>query len=184
MFSIESSKPGHQSKITYFIYTSFNLGNFGSCLSLERQVTLGLWLARVLTRAFSLFCYQFKPTSTSISASTSTSIINNQPSTSTSKSNFSYQPTTISSKRGEEQGSKSPFSLLSEPISPSSLLFESISPSSLNVYLTFSPSSQLFLGHFSLLPILFLPPLVRLVIINDLQISNQEFYVNQFETGS
>ena len=50
--------------------------------------------------------------------------------------------------RGEEQGSKSPFSLLSEPISPSSL----------NVYLTFSPSSQLFLGHFSLLPILFLPP--------------------------
>ena len=45
-----------------------------------------------------------------------------------------------SSKRGEEQGSKSPFSLLSEPISPSSL----------DVYLTFSPSSQLF-------P-LFLPP--------------------------
>ena len=35
---------------------------------------------------------------------------------------------------GEEQGSKSPFSLLSEPISPSSL----------NVYLTFSPSSLLF----------------------------------------
>ena len=32
---------------------------------------------------------------------------------------------------GEEQGSKS----------PSSLLFEPISPSSLNVYLTFSPSS-------------------------------------------
>ena len=71
--------------------------------------------------------------------------------------------------RGEEQGSKSPFSLLSEPISPSSLLFEPISLSSLNVYLTFSPSSilfppispssQLFLGHFSLLPILFLPPL-------------------------
>ena len=49
---------------------------------------------------------------------------------------------------GEEQGSKSPFSLLFEPISPSSL----------NVYLTFfpssllfppiSPSSQLFLGPF------------------------------------
>ena len=174
MFSIESRKPGHQSKITYFIYTSFNLGNFGSCLSLERQVTLGLWLARVLIRAFSLFCYQFKPSSTSISASTSTSIINNQPSTSTSKSNFSYQPTTTSSKRGEEQGSKSPFSLLSEPISPSSLLSEPISPFSLNVYLAYSPSSlhfhpispssQLFLGHFSLLPILFLPPLVRLVI--------------------
>ena len=76
-------------------------------------------------------------------------------------------------KRGEEQGSKSPFSLLSELISPSSLLFEPISPSSLNVYLTFSPSSllfppispssQLFLGHFSLLPILFLPPLNNLV---------------------
>ena len=70
--------------------------------------------------------------------------------------------------RGEEQGSKSPFSPLFEPISPSSPLFEPISPSSLNVYLTFSPSSllfppispssQLFLGHFSLLPILFLPP--------------------------
>ena len=34
-------------------------------------------------------------------------------------------------KEGEEQGSKSPFSLLSKPISPSSL----------SVYLTFSPSS-------------------------------------------
>jgi len=50
-------------------------------------------------------------------------------------------------KEGEEQGSKSPFSLLSEPISPSSLLFPPI-----------SPSSQIFLGYFSLLPILFLPP--------------------------
>ena len=49
-----------------------------------------------------------------------------------------------SNVRGEEQGSKSPSSLLSEPISPSSLLFEPISPSSLNVYLTFSPSSLLF----------------------------------------
>ena len=70
----------------------------------------------------------------------------------------------MSVMRGEEQGSKSPFSLLSEPISLSSLLFEPISPSSLNVYLTFSPSSllfppssQRFLGHFSLLPILFFP---------------------------
>ena len=63
-----------------------------------------------------------------------------------------------SRKKGDEQGSKSPFSLLSEPISPSSLLFEPISPSSLNVYLTFSlssllfppisPSSQLFFGPF------------------------------------
>ena len=71
-------------------------------------------------------------------------------------------------KRGGEQGGKSPFSLLSEPISPSSLLFEPISPSSLNGYVSFSPSSllsppispssQLFLAHFSLLPILFLPP--------------------------
>ena len=50
--------------------------------------------------------------------------------------------------QGGEQGGKSPFSLLSEPISPSSLLFPPI-----------SPSSQLFLGHFSLLPFLFLPPL-------------------------
>ena len=70
-------------------------------------------------------------------------------------------------RRKEEQGSRSPLSLLSEPISPSFLLFEPIYPSSLNVYLTFSPSSllfppispssQFFLGHFSLLPILFLP---------------------------
>ena len=72
-------------------------------------------------------------------------------------------------KRGVEQGGKSPFSLLSEPISSSSLLFEPISPSSLNVSFSFSPSSllfppispssQLYLGHFFLLPILFLPPL-------------------------
>ena len=70
--------------------------------------------------------------------------------------------------REVEQGGKSPFSLLSEPISPPSLLFEQISPSSLNVSFSFSPSSllfppispssQLYLGHFSLLPILFLPP--------------------------
>ena len=76
-------------------------------------------------------------------------------------------------KRGEERGTKSLFSLLSEPISPFSLLFEPISPFSLNIYLTFSPfslifppispSSQLFLGIFSLLPILFLPPLTRMV---------------------
>ena len=69
-----------------------------------------------------------------------------------------------------EQGGKSPFSLLSEPISPSCLLFEPISPSSLKFNYFFSPSSllfppispssQLFLGHFSLLPILFLPPLL------------------------
>ena len=78
-------------------------------------------------------------------------------------------------------GGKSPFSLLSEPISPSSLLFESISPFSLlsepispslyflsqflppplNGYFSFSPSSLLFPPYFSLLPTLFgpfLPP--------------------------
>ena len=63
----------------------------------------------------------------------------------------SWWPSWISEevyKRGGEQGGKSPFSLLLEPISPSSLLFPPI-----------SPSFQLFLGHFSLLPILFLPPL-------------------------
>ena len=54
-----------------------------------------------------------------------------------------------SQRRGGGQGGKSPFSLLSEPISPSSL----------NGYVSFSPSSQLFWGHFFLLPILFLPPL-------------------------
>ena len=52
---------------------------------------------------------------------------------------------------------------------PPPYFFEPISPSSLNGYVSFSPfsllfphifpSSQLFLGHFSLLPILFLPPL-------------------------
>ena len=76
----------------------------------------------------------------------------------------------LSIRRGVEQGGKSPFSLLSEPISPSLLLFEPISPSSLNASFSFSPSSllfppispssQLYLGHFSLLPILFLPPLL------------------------
>ena len=53
---------------------------------------------------------------------------------------------------------------------PPPYFFEPISPSSLNGYVSFSPfsllfphispSSQLFLGHFSLLPILFLPPLL------------------------
>ena len=76
-------------------------------------------------------------------------------------------------RRGVEQGGKSPFSLLSEPISPTSLLFEPISPSSLNASFSFSPSSllfppispssQLYLGHFFLLPILFLPPPLALV---------------------
>ena len=52
---------------------------------------------------------------------------------------------------------------------PPPYFFEPISTSSLNGYFSFSPfsllfppispSSQLFLGHFSLLPILFLPPL-------------------------
>ena len=65
--------------------------------------------------------------------------------------------------RGEEQGSKSPFSLLSEPISPSSLLLISSSRSTqFN-----SPYSQLFFFslfptfslYFSLLPTFFyLPP--------------------------
>ena len=47
---------------------------------------------------------------------------------------MSPKPATL---RGEEQESKSPFSVLSEPISPY-----------LNVYLKFSPSSQLFLETF------------------------------------
>ena len=83
--------------------------------------------------------------------------------------NFAQESITRSLQRGVEQGGKSPFSLLSEPISPSSLLCEPISPSSLKINFSFSPSSllfpaispssQLYLGHFSLLPILFLPPL-------------------------
>ena len=65
---------------------------------------------------------------------------------------------------GEEQAGKSLFSILFELIFPppyfkySITLFShpglSSSPSSL---ISFSPSSQLFLDHFSLLPILFLP---------------------------
>ena len=61
-----------------------------------------------------------------------------------------------STKRGVEQGGKSPFSLLSEPISPSSLKFNFFF-SLLPTFSPISPSSQLCLGHFSLLPILFLP---------------------------
>ena len=65
---------------------------------------------------------------------------------------------------GGAQGGKSPFSLLSEPISPSSLNgYVSFSPSSL-LFPPISPSSQLCLGHFSLLPILFLPLLIGLAI--------------------
>jgi len=74
--------------------------------------------------------------------------------------------------RGEEQGSKSPFSLLSEPISPSSLnVYLTFSPSSL-LFPPISPSSQLFLGHFSLLPILFLPPLLTSEIFTRYPSSN------------
>ena len=69
-------------------------------------------------------------------------------------------------RKGEEQGSKSPFSLLSEPISPSSLNVNlTFSPSSLLFPLISPSSSQLFLGHFSLLPILFLPPLEGSMVI-------------------
>ena len=74
--------------------------------------------------------------------------------------------TNFTAMRGEEQGSKSPFSLPSEPISPSSLLFIS---SSRSIQIN-SPHSQLFFSsllptfslHFSLLPTFFgpfLPPL-------------------------
>ena len=83
-------------------------------------------------------------------------------------------------KRGVEQGGKSPFSLLSEPISPFSLLFEPLSPSSLKFNSFFSPasllfspissSSQLCLGHFSLLPILFLP-LYKCTVLSSLMLS-------------
>ena len=68
-------------------------------------------------------------------------------------------------KRGEEQGSKSPFSLLSEPISPSSLLLISSSRSiqfnSLYSQLFFFSLLPTFSPYFSLLPTCFgpfLPP--------------------------
>ena len=74
---------------------------------------------------------------------------------------ISKPPEHVSSSSGRGgQGGKSPFSLLSEPISPSSLSgYVSFSPSSL-LFPLISPSSQLCLGHFSL-PTLFgpfLPP--------------------------
>ena len=53
-------------------------------------------------------------------------------------------------QRGVEQRGKSPFSLLSEPISPPSLLLEPISPSPLNILFFFLPPPYFF-------P-LFLPP--------------------------
>ena len=96
------------------------------------------------------------------------------------------------SQTGVEQGGKSPFSPLSEPISPSSILFEPISPSSLKFNFSFSPfsllfppispSSQLCLGHFSLLPILFLPPLLTCpvyVLRSWLRGSSAAFFPNQ-----
>ena len=63
-------------------------------------------------------------------------------------------------ERGVEQGGKSPFSLLSEPVSPSPLPFEPIYPFSL-LFEPISPSSLKF--NFSFLPPpyffpLFLPP--------------------------
>ena len=83
----------------------------------------------------------------------------------------------ITSERGEEQGSKSPFSLLSEPISRSSLLFISSSRSIqfnspysqlfffslLPTFSTYFSLLPTFFGHFSLLPILFLPPLLTAI---------------------
>ena len=65
----------------------------------------------------------------------------------------------------EEGGTGWQISLF-EPISPSSLkVYFSFSPSSLLVP-PISPSSQLFLDHFSLLPILFLPPLTTVAEIS------------------
>ena len=64
-------------------------------------------------------------------------------------------------KQGEEQGGKSPFSLLSEPISPSSLLFWanfSLLPKRLRFFFSLLPT---FSPYFSLLPTFFgpfLPP--------------------------
>ena len=70
-----------------------------------------------------------------------------------------YYPVTC--KRGVEQGSKSPFSLLSEPISPSYLLFGanfSLLPKRLRFFFSLLPT---FSPYFSLLPTFFgpfLPP--------------------------
>ena len=67
-------------------------------------------------------------------------------------------------QRGEEQGSKSPFSLLSEPVSPSSLLFISSSRSIQSIsysQLFFFSLLPTFYPYFSLLPTFFgpfLPP--------------------------
>ena len=72
---------------------------------------------------------------------------------------------------GGNRGVNLPSSYFLSQFLPPPYFFEPISHSSLNDHVSFSsssllfppisPSSQLFLGHFSLLPILFLPPLER-----------------------
>ena len=61
-------------------------------------------------------------------------------------------------QEGGEQGVNLPSPYFLSQFLPPPYFFEPISLSSLNGYISFSPSSQLCLGHFSLLPILFLPP--------------------------
>ena len=77
-------------------------------------------------------------------------------------------PVRCSTGRGRNRGVNLPSPYLLSQFLPPPYFFEPISPSSLNGYVSFSPSSLLFppispsshffLGHFSLLPILFLPP--------------------------
>ena len=78
-------------------------------------------------------------------------------------------PIAITSMRGVgNRGVNLPSPYFLSQFLPPPYFFEPISPSSLNCYVSFSPFSllfphispfsQLFLGHFSLLPILFLPP--------------------------
>ena len=64
----------------------------------------------------------------------------------------------IHKEEGGNRGVNLPSPYFLSRFLPPPYFVEPISPSSLNGYVSFSPSSQLFGGHFSLLPILFLPP--------------------------
>ena len=82
--------------------------------------------------------------------------------------NVELQATAQTLRGGRNRGVNLPSPYFLSKFLPPPYFFEPISPSFLNGYVSFSPfallfphispSSQLFLGHFSLLPILFLPP--------------------------
>ena len=74
-------------------------------------------------------------------------------------SQLSLRGLRFSEEGGGDRGVNLPSPYFLSQFLPPPYFFEPVSPSSLNGYVSFSPSSQLFWGHFFLLPILFLPPL-------------------------